>query len=100
MAVSIANETELSKPAKPSSRPLPIIEMRGVVKGYGTGATRTEVLNNINLNVREGEFLAVCGFSGSGRTTFMQLLAGLLLPDKGVILMEDEPVTGPDPGRG
>ncbi len=100
MTISTEHETELSNVAKPTARPLPIIEMRGVVKGYGTGVTRTDVLNNINLNVREGEFLAVCGFSGSGKTTFMQLLAGLLLPDKGVILMEGEPITGPDPGRG
>ncbi len=86
--------------AKRPAPPPPIIEMRGVVKGYGSGVTRTEVLQNINLNIREGEFLAVCGFSGSGKTTFMQLLAGLLLPDRGVILMEGEPIAEPAPDRG
>tara|TARA_R110002049_G_scaffold4601_5_gene32340 strand:+ start:478434 stop:479303 length:870 start_codon:yes stop_codon:yes gene_type:complete len=74
--------------------------MRGVCKGYGSGATRTDVLHNINLNVREGEFLAVVGFSGSGKTTFTQLLAGLELPDSGEILMDGKPITGPDPERG
>ena len=80
--------------------PAPIISMRGVSKGYGSGVTRTEVLKNINLNVREGEFLAVVGFSGSGKTTFTQLLAGLLAPDEGEITMEGEPITGPSPDRG
>lgn len=100
MPTMIANPAELSSQSKSSANVLPIIEMRHVVKGYGSGVTRTEVLSNINLSIREGEFLAVCGFSGSGKTTFMQLLAGLLLPDQGVILMEGEPITGPDPGRG
>ena len=65
--------------------------MRGVSKGYGSGVTRSEILNNINLNVREGEFLAVVGFSGSGKTTFTQLLAGLIKPDVGEITMEGKP---------
>jgi len=80
--------------------PSPIIEMKGVCKGYGSGVTRTEVLRNINLNVRQGEFLAVVGFSGSGKTTFTQLLAGLIKPDEGVVMMNDEPIEGPSPDRG
>ncbi|WP_442508797.1 ABC transporter ATP-binding protein [Novipirellula sp. SH528] len=80
--------------------PNPILTMRNVSKGYGSGVTRNEVLQNINLNIREGEFLAVVGFSGSGKTTFTQLLAGLIQPDSGEILMEGEPITGPGPDRG
>ncbi|TWU03724.1 ABC transporter ATP-binding protein [Neorhodopirellula pilleata] len=80
--------------------PAPIIEMKGVYKGYGSGVTRTEVLSNINLKIREGEFLAVVGFSGSGKTTFTQLLAGLIKPDQGTITMDGKRVTGPSPERG
>lgn len=80
--------------------PKPIIQMKGVCKGYGSGVTRSEVLSNINLNVREGEFLAVVGFSGSGKTTFTQLLAGLIKPDEGTITMDGEPIQGPSPDRG
>lgn len=80
--------------------PNPIISMRGVSKGYGSGVTRTEVLSNINLNIREGEFLAVVGFSGSGKTTFTQLLAGLIQPDEGTITMDGAPITGPGQDRG
>ena len=82
------------------SPPSPIISMRGVCKGYGSGVTRTEVLTDINLNIREGEFLAVVGFSGSGKTTFTQLLAGLIAPDQGEILFDGQPVQGPGPDRG
>ena len=83
-----------------TSAPPPIIQLKGVCKGYGSGLTRNEVLSNINLNIREGEFLAVVGFSGSGKTTFTQLLAGLIKPDQGTITMEGQPITGPGPERG
>ena len=78
----------------------PVLSMLGVCKGYGSGVTRNEVLTNINLNVREGEFLAVVGFSGSGKSTFMKLLAGLEQPDTGELLMEGKPIEGPSPDRG
>ena len=80
--------------------PSPIIEMKGVSKGFGSGVTRTEVLADINLELKEGEFLAVVGFSGSGKTTFTQLLAGLEMPDKGEITFHGTPITGPGPERG
>ena len=80
--------------------PDPALSMRHVCKGFGSGATRNDVLQDINLNVREGEFLAVVGFSGSGKSTFMKLLAGLESPDSGELLMDGKPITGPDPSRG
>jgi nitrate/nitrite transport system ATP-binding protein len=82
------------------SPPDPMISMQMVSKSFGTGMTRNEVLTNINLNVREGEFLAIVGFSGSGKSTFMKLLAGLETPDSGQLLMEGNPIKGPDPERG
>ncbi len=80
--------------------PAPTMSMRGVSKGFGSAGNRAEVLSNINLNLRQGEFLAVVGFSGSGKTTFTKLLAGLELPDEGEVLFEGQPVTGPGPERG
>ena len=91
---------KVSAPVKKTPPPEPIITMRGVSKGFGSGVTRNEVLSNININLREGEFLAVVGFSGSGKTTFTQLLAGLELPDEGEITFDGKPVTGPGPERG
>jgi nitrate/nitrite transport system ATP-binding protein len=84
----------------PSQTGKALITLRGVTKGYGAGANRTDVLRDINLNLREGEFLAVCGFSGSGKTTLAQLIAGLIRPDAGEILMEGVPIKGPGPERG
>lgn len=91
-----AQSKRLAAPAVPP----PIISMRGVSKAFGHGITRNEVLSNINLNLREGEFLAIVGFSGSGKTTFTQMLAGLQSPDTGEITMEGKPIVGPGPERG
>ncbi|KAA5539705.1 ABC transporter ATP-binding protein [Roseiconus nitratireducens] len=95
----IASEASQHAPAR-TSAPQPIITLRNVSKGYGSGVTRNEVLTGINLNLREGEFLAVVGFSGSGKTTLTQLLAGLIRPDEGEIMMDGKPITGPSPQRG
>ncbi len=101
MLESIENETQTAvKRVHRDEAPAPIIQLKCVSKSYGSGVTRNEVLTNINLNIREGEFLAICGFSGSGKTTFTQLLAGLIKPDSGEILMEGEPISGPGPERG
>lgn len=97
---------QLTRDTVVSSAPKPIITLRNVSKGYGSGVTRNDVLTGINLNVREGEFLAVVGFSGSGKTTLTQLLAGLISPESGEITMandstgEHEVITGPGPERG
>lgn len=77
-----------------------ILELKGVCAGYGSAQARTEVLNNIDLTVEDGELLAVLGFSGTGKTTLISLLAGLTTPDKGEVLFKGERVTGPGPERG
>jgi len=78
------------------------LELKGVSKGYGAGESgdRTEVLRDINLEVRRGEFLAIVGYSGAGKTTLISLIAGLLFPDRGEIILDGRPVTGPGPERG
>jgi nitrate/nitrite transport system ATP-binding protein len=54
----------------------------------------------VNLTVEEGAFIVVVGPSGSGKTTLVSLIAGLLLPDAGAVLLEGKPVTAPGPDRG
>ncbi len=76
------------------------LELRNVSKSYGTGADRVEVLKNINLTIEEGEFIAIVGFTGSGKTTLISLIAGLIEPDEGEILIKGKPITGPGPDRG
>jgi nitrate/nitrite transport system ATP-binding protein len=67
------------------------LELKGVHKGY----PGTPVLNGIDLSVAEGEFVAILGFSGTGKTTLMSLVAGLLEADSGEILIGGKPVAGP-----
>jgi len=76
------------------------LELRNVSKSYGQGANRVEVLKNINLTVEEGEFIAIVGFTGSGKTTLISLIAGLIEPDEGEILLKGEKINGPGPDRG
>ena len=77
-----------------------ILEFHNVSKGFGAGDSRRTVLQSLNLSVREGEFLAILGFSGTGKTTLINLLAGLTLPDQGRVMFNGTPVTGPGPERG
>jgi nitrate/nitrite transport system ATP-binding protein len=76
------------------------VELRGVGKGYGKGAARTEVLADVNLSVARGELVAIVGYSGAGKTTLVSLMAGLSAPDQGTIRVGGEPVTGPGADRG
>lgn len=76
------------------------LNMKGVCKGFGQGSTRVEVLRDINLEIQEGEFVAIVGYSGSGKSTLIQLLSGLSLPDQGTIELDGKRIEGPGPDRG
>jgi nitrate/nitrite transport system ATP-binding protein len=78
---------------------MPLIELKGVCKGYGSNGSRNEVLKGINLAVEEGEFVVIVGYSGTGKTTLMNMISGLAKPDKGEALIEGKPITGPGPDR-
>jgi len=77
-----------------------MLSLSNVGKSYGSGATRTAVLEAVSLSIEEGEFVAIVGFSGTGKTTLMSLMAGLTLPDSGSVTFRGKPVTGPGPERG
>lgn len=76
------------------------LELSGVGKSYGMGAETTEVLTDINLDIEEGEFVAIVGFSGSGKTTLISAIAGLIDPDQGTVKLKGEKIDGPAPERG
>ncbi len=76
------------------------IELNGVSVGFGSGTARTEVLTDIDLHVERGEFIALLGYSGVGKSTLMNLIAGLVMPDKGEVIVDGKPVTGPGRERG
>lgn len=76
-----------------------LIELKNVSKGFGPRGARTEVLRGINLEVERGEFLAVVGYSGAGKTTLISLVAGLQLADQGRVAVGGREVEGPGPER-
>ncbi len=73
-----------------------IVEFVGVQKTYDG---RTVVIKNLNLSVRQGEFLTLLGGSGSGKTTTLMMLAGFETPTKGHILVKGKPIEHLPPHR-
>ncbi|QSA99425.1 ATP-binding cassette domain-containing protein [Methylomonas sp. EFPC1] len=87
-----------SVPANDAYKPL--VELKNVCKSYGEGKDKTSILRDINLDIREGEFIAIVGFSGSGKTTLVSMIAGLIHADSGELLKQGQPITEPGPDRG
>ncbi len=76
------------------------LELNNINKTYGEGENATEVLSDINLSIEEGEFVAIVGFTGSGKTTLVNLINGLLKPSSGEVLFKGEPVVDTSHERG
>lgn len=72
------------------------VELRHVGKSFGSH----QVLRDVNLSIAQGEFVAIVGFSGAGKTTLVNLIAGLLLPDRGTAQVDGHDIRGPGPDRG
>lgn len=67
-----------------------ILQAEHITKAYGDN----QVLQDISIHLGEGELVCVLGVSGVGKTTLFNILSGLVLPDRGEILLENEDVTG------
>ena len=67
-----------------------IIELSHIEKTYGTGTNRVPVLHDVNLQVEEGEYIAIMGPSGSGKSTLMNILGYLDTPTGGTYLFDGE----------
>jgi nitrate/nitrite transport system ATP-binding protein len=76
-----------------------ILQLKNLSKSYGQGDAQVAVLRNINLSIEEGEFVAIVGFSGTGKTTLVSAIAGLVTPDAGEVLFKGKPVTDAGPDR-
>jgi nitrate/nitrite transport system ATP-binding protein len=77
-----------------------LLSMRGIGKSYRTPRGTRCVLRDLDLEVEEGELVAIVGASGAGKTTLVSLIAGLVAPDAGEIVFAGRPVRGPGPERG
>ena len=67
----------------PVTNHAPLIRLRGVAKSYGTGSAMLQALRGVDLDVREGEFIAIMGPSGSGKSTAMNIIGCLDVPTTG-----------------
>ena len=82
-----------------------VIKISDAKKTFVTAATRktperhVEVLNGINLDIKENEFITIVGPSGCGKTTLLRAIAGLVKLDSGSIVAAGETVSGPSPDR-
>ena len=63
------------------------IEIKNLNKIYGKGEVEVKALNNINLEINEGEFVAIVGASGSGKSTLLHLLGGVDNPSSGEVIL-------------
>ena len=67
----------------------------GVSKWFRTRRAAVHALDNVSLNILEGEFVCLVGPSGCGKSTLLNIIAGLEIPDSGQVLADGKPVTGP-----
>ena len=73
----------------------PKVELRDVGLRYLTESGETEALRKVSLTVRAGEFISIVGQSGCGKSTLLSLIAGILQPTSGDVLVDGEKVKGP-----
>lgn len=78
----------------PAAISVPILIVTGIRKSFILKKQVRTVLDNISLELREGEFVSIVGPSGCGKSTFLEVLAGITLPDKGKLLLNGEDITG------
>jgi NitT/TauT family transport system ATP-binding protein len=83
-----------------SDRPAaPKLSLEGVSKWFRTSRASVHALEDVTLKVQEGEFVCLVGASGCGKTTLLDIIAGLTKPDAGRVLSDGQPIEGPDRHR-
>ena len=70
-----------------------MIEIKNIKKSYGIGENKTQILKGISLSVEESAFTIILGASGSGKSTFLNIISGLERADEGNILYNDIDIT-------
>lgn len=77
-----------------------VLEAYQIEKRFGSGNRMVQALQNINLKIADGEFVAIVGPSGCGKTTFLHIVGGFTPRSAGIILVDGKPVEKPGPDRG
>jgi len=88
---SVSEELQVIAPSK--------LAIEEVSKSFQTTAGTVLALDRVSLQVNEGEFVCIVGQSGCGKTTLLNIIAGLEMPDSGRVLAGGKPVTGPGRDR-
>jgi nitrate/nitrite transport system ATP-binding protein len=77
----------------------PYLKLDHIDKTFARGAHETNVLSDITLGIERGEFVSIIGHSGCGKTTLLNIVAGLVPVTLGVVLLENKEVSEPGPDR-
>ena len=70
-----------------------MIKVKNIIKSYGNGESRSQVLQSISLEIKEGDFVVILGASGSGKSTFLNIISGLERPDSGKVFYDGVDIT-------
>jgi len=84
---AVSQELEVVAPSK--------LAINDVSKSFKTATGVVQALDHVSLHVNEGEFVCLVGASGCGKTTLLNLIAGLEKPDTGTVMADGKPITGP-----
>lgn len=93
---AILSLSELAPAAASTGR----LDIDRVSIDLGAGADRFTALQDVSVHIRPGEFVCLLGPSGCGKSTLLGALAGHLTPSRGSLLLDGQPIGGPDPERG
>jgi ABC-type nitrate/sulfonate/bicarbonate transport system ATPase subunit len=96
----VADPGLLALEGVPYDQPPAKLEIRGLVKVFGSGAARVVALDGIDLDVPVGGFVSLVGVSGCGKSTLLNIVAGLERPTDGTVTVDGDTVVGPGPDRG
>lgn len=87
-------------PSSPAATPAaPLLQFNDLGKVYSTPSGPYPVLEGINLEVRQGEFVCVIGHSGCGKSTLLNMVSGFATPTSGQVLLRGQPIRRPGPDR-
>ncbi len=70
-----------------------MIEVKNIIKSYGNGENRFQVLQGISLAIQDGDFVVILGASGSGKSTLLNVISGLEHPDSGKVFYDTTDIT-------
>ncbi len=78
------------------------LEVKNITRIFtgSDGKSTTKALDNVSFSVDDGEFISIIGPSGCGKSTILRLIAGILEPTEGELLLGEKPIEGPDKNRG